>query len=348
MRRKLVCIFAAALVFALPLAGCGASKNAASDTAASPSAPAAGTLRGEAGYPAPMPVEEPEEYEEPQMDDVDYDDDYANPLTAGGGGLLPEDGQTIAGQPQKIVYTVNLSLETVSFDEAVGQIDEMAGEVGGFVQDSYVEGTNLSQKYYARSADFTVRVPADRLDEYVKMLESAFHVVYKQKSSSNITGSYYDAQSRLNSLRVQEERLMAMLKESAELKYLLEVQRELADVQYQIDSLLSSLNRMDSSVSLSTVIIRLQEVNTYGDDQPVNAPTTFGERSQETLGDSWNRFVSVCQGILLALIALIPFLPLIAVVLIVVLLVLRRRRRKNSEPTGQGGVTAGADKEDPS
>lgn len=325
MKRKILALCCAATLL-VAMAGCGSASIESADQA----------LREEAGYGQDVmdvayDEEEPMEEEEEAVPQAELDAEAA-PATSGGlGGQVPATTETESGeQDRKIIYSVDLSLQTTAFDDAVQEVSAITEASGGFIQHSDVEGADLNNKYFTRTAMFTARVPSDELDNFVNQLSSMFHMVRQQKSSSDITDTYYDTQARLNSLRVQEERLLAMLESADELQYLLEVERELADVLYQIESISSSLKRMESSVRYSTVTIHLREVSAYTADQPTAEPATFSERAQETLGDSWQGFLLFGQGILLGAIALVPFLPLLAIIGVVVFLLVRRARRRRT------------------
>lgn len=337
MKKQIAPLFAAlALLFSV--VGCAAtsSDTAMSSTAAASAAPAeAPTPAAAQGYDVAYDMAKAEE--EPEMGGADYGAEMAVRNSIAGEGDNPgAAGEAVSPEPpavqtRKIVYNVDLSLQTTAFDEGAKDIPAMIEETGGFVESSYIEGANMEAKYYSRSANFTARVPSESLNGFLARLGEAFHVVYEQKNSQDITSGYYDIQARLDSLRIQEERLKAMLEGATELKYMLEVERELADVLYEIERLTSSIRRMDSSVSLSTVTIHLQEVNTIDENQPVVQPITFGERISETFGDSLAGFVDFCQGFLLFLIALLPFLPLFAVIAAIVLLLVRSSRKRRAK-----------------
>lgn len=237
---------------------------------------------------------------------------------------------------RKIIITVNLSLQTKEFESGIQEIASLTDQMGGYIQDSYVEGSNMNEKYIRRNASYTVRIPVENLNTFLESIGKDFNVVNQQQSANDISTQYFDSKARLESLRVQQERLVEMLKEATELQYMLEVERELAQVLYEIESYTSALNRMDDSVDMSTLYISLQEVVEY-EDAPKPQPVTFGQRMRNTFGESWDNFLNLCQGFVLVLIALIPFLPLFVVIGIIIFLIVRRakkcqRTQKNNTP----------------
>lgn len=330
MKRKLAWVILTVLVL-LTAAGCGAgmSNSAGIEMPGAQSDSASSPARGEAGFTGDIAYDE--EYAEDDAYVTDAEDFELEPdedtVIEPGGDIVPESLNT---ETRKIIYSVDLSLQTTEFDNGVAQIQGLAESFGGFIQDSYVVGTDLYDKYVNRHASYTLRIPSEKLDEFIQQTGDIFHIVSQSKNSSDITGQYYDVTARLASLRVQEERLMAMLEGATELQYMLEVERELADVLYEIESMTSSLNRMDASVDYSTVTIYLQEVSLIEDDKPVVAPITFSERVSETFGDSWDGFIAFCQGFVLFLIALVPFLPVFAVIAVVVILIVRAQRKRRA------------------
>jgi hypothetical protein len=283
-------------------------------------------IDGDAGYVNDMPVAEAA----PAMDmEVAAEAPIDMPSTGGaatgglgGAGLVVQQSD----DSRKFVINVDLGLQTMEFDAGVGQLKTLTEQVGGYIQNSYAQGSGIGEEYFSRSANYTVRIPVDRLNEFLEAVSGSFNVTHQSQSSSDITMSYYDTEARLKSLRVQEERLLAMLEESGDLEYMLKVEKELADVLFEIEQYTSSLNRMDDSVELATVTMNLYEVVEYENLDP--EPATFGQRIGDAFGESWENFKGFCEGALLVLIALLPFLPVIAVIVVVIVLLVKRSNKR--------------------
>jgi hypothetical protein len=288
-------------------------RSYASSAAASPQfGAAAGTEEF-----APAPEEPP--MADQALPEMGGGDIVENPATAGGGM------QPIAAQSRKIVMTANVNMETKDFDAGVDSIARLIEEAGGFVESSYVEGKSLYDERGARMARFTLRVPADGLTSLIDTFAQSFNITGTGQYGDDITDSYYDTQARINSLQIQQGQLLAMLEESAELQYLLEVRRELSNVQYELESLISSINRMDSQVSMSTVNVDLREVVEY--EQLRNTPVSFSEELRMTVAESGENFVRFCRNALLVLIVMLPYLAILAVILFVIICIRRHKKR---------------------
>ena len=302
------------LVLLAVLCGCGGSGSAVDFV--NQKAPAAATaesggFRGEVySYDTAVDAE---------YDDVAYEEAAA---PASGAAMVRQ----VSMDTRKIIQTYDLGLQTTEFDSGTAAIEQITGRYEGFVQTSYIEGQSMYDSYGNRFASFTVRVPSARAEEFIAELGEQFNITHKQQSGEDITDSYYDTEARLSSLKIREERLLEMLEQAEELEYLLEVDRELSNVRYEIESLTSSLQRMDSYVEMSTINISLQEVAELVPVEPI--AVTFGERISRAFSGSLTSFAEFLQSCVILAILMLPYLALIAVVLLAVLIPLLYRRKK--------------------
>ena len=93
----------------------------------------------------------------------------------------------------KMVYTANMDLQTLSFDQADSDISALVEEMGGYFEQRSISNRSSGYRY----AEYTVRVPAEKFNDFCSQMGNLCHLVYKNESADNITESYYDTQSRL-------------------------------------------------------------------------------------------------------------------------------------------------------
>ena len=244
----------------------------------------------------------------------------------GAGGQVPPLPQA---RGRMIIYTAHVSLQTLEFDAGVSALEQMAHQMGGFIQSSSISGRNLHDRggwQHSRFASYTMRIPQTRLNEFLTGLDNRFNVSSSSLSSDDITMHFFDTQARLDSLRVQQERLLDMLGRAEDIEFLLQVERELARVGWEIESLTSALNRMDDSVSYATVHVSLEEVIEYTEFLPV--ATSFGEQAGRAFSGAWRGFGASIRGAALFMISATPQLILLLVLAAVGLAVYRARKRK--------------------
>lgn len=335
MKKLLTIILALTMIFAL-FAGCGSSENSfdmsssAMQSPAPMAAPAAPAAESRAIASKGFQMTAEAEMAMPEEAPMDMRDEAAMESSIAGGG----DEGGIAGplanpvvDSRKIIKNVSMQLQTQSFDKAVDSVSRIAESFGGYIQDSYIEGRDMYNERGARAANFTIRIPSDALDSFVNSFGGdEFNVISKSQNSEDVTERYFDSKARLDALKVQEERLMAMLEKAAELEYLLQVEKELMNVRYEIESLTASLKRLDSYVSLSTATIYLVEVVKY---EPVeNLPITFSERVSRAFAYSWKNFSEFSQDFAVGLISVLPFLLFLLVIVLIILIIIRRSAKK--------------------
>jgi hypothetical protein len=233
---------------------------------------------------------------------------------------------------RKIVYTADVGLQTKEFEAGLLWIKELTQRYQGFIQSSSIQGRNLYEwdgRQGARSAHFTLRIPESGMQSLLDELETQFNVNHTNIYSDDITAAFFDTQARLDSLRVQQERLLEMLGQAENVEYLLEVQKELARVGYEIESLTTTLNRMKDSVAYSTVNLYIEEVVEYTAPQTIHTP--FSERVSNAFSNAWKDFVTFCQDVVLWLVSAIPFLLILLPIALLVVLVVRRGKKEGEK-----------------
>ena len=320
-RINILALALAVLLLAGCLAACGASSKSESTTSMSyDMAPAENAMMD-----MEIAVEEPAMAEE----------SFSTASSAGSGALEVE---VVEDFTEKIIYTGYVSIETTAFDDSLRDLEQAVAANGGFVQDSSVEGysrTNAdgTTSVVDRWASYTVRIPADKFSAFMALTDGIGNVTSSSRSAENVTSQYTDYEARLDSLYIQEERLLDMLEQSGDLESLITLEERLSEVRYEIESIERNLRNLDQKLAYSTVHLTLQEVEIYTPTVPVTR--TFGEKLSDAFSSGWNGFVRGIQNFCLGLARNLFTLVLLAVLIVILILVLRkvrRIRRKKTEP----------------
>lgn len=222
---------------------------------------------------------------------------------------------TVINPDRKIVKHSYLTLETKEFDTAFQQLLAIIAEQGGYIESQNTNGRSLTHRgsYYERSASVQARVPADKLDSVTAAVGGICNVTSKSENIDDITDSYFDTEAHLNSLKLQEERLLDILSKAQKLEDVISLERALSDVRYQIESLTATIRRMDSQIAYSYLNLELREVVEY---QPVeSAPKTLGEKIAASFKRSGDKLAWFFEALLLFV---IEDLPLIVVWLAII------------------------------
>jgi len=260
--------------------------------------------------------------------------------TASASGTSAAEGQTADTAPtaesmsKKLIYTANVTLQTTEFDKAVAALEASVDSIGGFVENSSVNGNTVyrddgTTTVVDRVAYYTVRVPADRFKEYLSQVDGLGNVISSSKSAENVTSSYTDYEAQLDSLKTQEKRLLELLAKAEDVDSLVALEERLSDVRYQIDSIERSLRDLDAQIAYSTVSVELDEVEAYTPTATVTR--TFGQKLSDALSDGWNSFVRGMQGFCVGIVSVLPTLVLLALIALAIVLIVRSSRKKRRE-----------------
>lgn len=231
------------------------------------------------------------------------------------GTAVYADGQ--AADDRKIIRTASMTLEARDYEEALAALRAAVDEAGG-----YIEYTASYADSGARSAEFTCRVPAAQYAPFLEAVQAAGSVLHSEESTQDATGEYVDIEARLNSLRTQEARLLALMEESGSLEELLAVQEKLTEVQYEIERYTGQQKALENSIDYASVFVYVQEVEAYTPAEP-----DFGARVAAAFSGMLQGVVDGAQGFVIALIYALPFLAVGGAATVVIVLCVRRRRR---------------------
>lgn len=325
MKRRFVSVLSVTLAMALCLLGCGSgggklsAAQATNGSASYSSAAAAGDAAAPMEWPEPM---------EPEMSDIAYDED--------GGFFVGETSAEAVPAPpdsRKIIRRANMDLETMEFDAALADIHRAVADAGGYIESqnqgggtSYASRGRYQEERYA---NIQARIPSEKLDQVMASVGGLCNVLSQGEGMDDITDSYYDSQARLNTLNIQEERLLAILEKAEKLEDVITLESALSDVRYQIESLTAALRRMDSQVAYSYLNLYLQEVVEY--QQVQEKPRTFGERMREAAGDGVEDMVDGLQEFSIAAVRVGPSLLVWLVIIAVIVLLIRALARANAK-----------------
>jgi hypothetical protein len=155
-----------------------------------------------------------------------------------------------------IEQTVSLHIVPTNYDDASAAIEKLAAARGGYVGNL----TATAQTGSARDVSVELKIPAKQADGFVADLRKLGHVVEETRSTEEVSAQYVDLQARLNASRAAEKRLIELLgTRTGKLSDVLEVERELARVRSEIESMQGESNVMLHQVNYATVKVQLSE-----------------------------------------------------------------------------------------
>lgn len=229
---------------------------------------------------------------------------------------------------QKLIYTANISIESLEFEKAQQQIADLVAQHNGFIESNYIYD-NAYNWYYdsyektrgTLTQELTVRVPSDAYYDFVNGVSSVGKVQSQTENVQNITTQYNDVATTIESLKIQEERLLDMMAACTSIDDMITVERRLSEVQMQLENYQTKMNRYDADIKFSTVTIKLSEVKEYS---PTYTEKTFFERLSEHLNETIEDFGAFLEWALFAAIYLLPY----GLIITIIIVAIRKRIRK--------------------
>lgn len=261
------------------------------------------------------------------MEEAFEDAEYETGSTADAGVFTSAAAKSMAEAPseQMIIRTASLTIGTQTYDESLAALRSLCGEAGGW-SSSVSENTNNSG---LRTCYLTLRVPSGKLDGFLSGTADLGRVTYRSEHAEDVTESYRDTQGRLNTQLALMARLQALVTDAADLSDLLALESQIADTQYQIDRLQTSLNGTERKVNYATVDVTLREESPAADI--TDGEKTLGQRIVSALKSGGAAFVELLENAAVWVAAALPFIGIVAAVWAAVALIRRRVKRRKAE-----------------
>lgn len=261
--------------------------------------------------------------------EMDYDDSIDE-------GYLIDDSSI---KEEKLVYNCDLSIQTLNYNDTISNIKDKINQYNGIIESEREYDSDYDwyyEDYYKSSGslsnDLTVRIPSKNYHEFLFSLEGDGKIISKESSVENISREYYDVQTVIDSLKIQESRLMDMMNSANTIDDMIAVEKRLTEVQTQLNQYKTQLSLMDNDVNYSTVNINVQEVVEYS-KTPAKT-NTFFDRLKNTIVDTWHFFWNMLEWLLFLAIRLIPIsIIVIPVVILIKSISKKKKENKNSNET---------------
>lgn len=184
---------------------------------------------------------------------------------------------------QKLIKRVSMNAETEDLDALLAQLSQKISELGGYVEYQELYNGSAYSSYRYRSANLTIRIPAARLGEFTEQVQGVSNVVSYNESQDDVTLTYVDTESRMNALKVEEERLLELLAKAENMSDLLEIEARLTDVRYELESTTSQLRVLENQVSYATVELNIDQVKVYTEVEEQTVWQRIGSGFQKNL-----------------------------------------------------------------
>ena len=155
----------------------------------------------------------------------------------------------------KLVKTYSLTIEVQNVEKIKNKVENKVKELNGLINNfnSYTYG-NSNQLAY----NFNLQIPYDKVDSFIIYLKELGLIKNESSSIVDMQETYADNENRLKNLKVRRDSLRKMMDTKTEkLADILAVDRELNNVQNEIENLERRNQKIDNDVQLSRVNLSL-------------------------------------------------------------------------------------------
>lgn len=234
-----------------------------------------------------------------------------------------DDVTTTPAMERKIIKRAELDIEVNDSSEAFMNVQDIIDEADGFIADSASYKSDAGKISY----EVTLRVTPDLFDSVIERISGLGELDYQHISGEDITETYYDIEGRLKVKRQSEESLLAILStRTNNLQDLLAVEKELARVREEIETLEGKLRYFDNLVGLSTISVTIYE------PEPISTGRNALKPIKDALGDSVEVLARSVGGLIIIFMAVLPWAA-VGVVIFLIIRAIVRKRKERATPT---------------
>ena len=319
-----------AIMVAAAAAGCGSSGLNEAATATSDMASGKAATNSADAY-------EDYDYDDASYEATDdvYAEENAKDSGAEGESMTVEEGADTKASTKKsnrkLIRTIDMNVETEQFDELVANVTAKTTALDGYIEnsniweDNYYGGSGTQQKQ--KHASFCFRIPKDKMDSFITMVEDGTNVTRKQESMDDVTLTYVDIESHKKALQTEQDRLLELLAQAEDMDVILTIENRLTEIRYQVQSMESQLRTYDDQVDYSTLRLEVTEVVRY-------TPIVEDKSAWTQMKTGFmNSLYSVGRGLMnffIWFVVHIPQLIIWAVIIFIIVLIIKKIRKKKS------------------
>lgn len=206
------------------------------------------------------------------------------------GPEVPSTGSSELLPDRKLVRRVDIRAETEDLDALLSDLNDRIAALGGYIESQQIYN-NSSRT--SRNANLTIRIPAERLSEFANAVTGWTNVLRYTESQEDVTLRFVDTEGRLKALEIEQERLLALMEKTETMSSLLEIEKRLTQVRYELESVASQLRVISNQVDFATVELSAEQVITYTEVEQKTVWQRTGSGFMESLRSVGNAFVEL-------------------------------------------------------
>lgn len=211
---------------------------------------------------------------------------------------------------QKLIKTISMDVETKEFDDLLDNLADKVNSLDGYIESSQISGNRYGYETM-RNASLRIRIPCEKLEQFVSIVEKDANVTSKTEDTEDITLQYVDMKSHLEALRAEQESLMKILESAKKVEDIIKIQSQLTNVRYEIESYESQIRTFDNQVNYSTVTVYIDEVVR----ETSKETESIGEEIAARFSENMYKIGQGFQHLIIWFVSSLPYLVIWAVII---------------------------------
>ena len=249
-----------------------------------------------------------------------------SPIPEGGEGIYDSNSgaQNAEIIGRKLIRTITIEAETKDLDALLTDLDAQLATLGGYVQSKQVRGsaTGSGRRY----ASMTLRIPADKLDQFVNHVSGATNILSNSETTEDVTLKFIATESRIAALEAEEARVMELIGKAENLNELLTLESKLSGIRQELEEVKSQLKLYENLIDYGTVYLSISEEKEYTivvEDEP-----TVWERISTGFVKSLKGVGTIITELFVFFVVASPYLAIPAAIVVIVVVCLNISKKK--------------------
>lgn len=226
-----------------------------------------------------------------------------------------------------VIRTGMVSLEADDVEKTRFDVRKVVDKYRGTVTE---QETTTGEGGEMSTARLVVRVPSASFEDATRDLEGVATLLSSNTAGEDVSTEVIDVDARIRAQRASVSRVEALLDQATNLQQVISIERQLANRQADLDSLVARQKYLADQTALSTITVTVEQPD---EDEP-RKKDDDDNGFVSGLEDGWDSFVDGLVVALTVLGFLLPWLILVAVLGVPAWLAVRRRagRRPGAPP----------------
>lgn len=251
-----------------------------------------------------------------------------------GVGTLPSGG--VENPTAKVIKTANARMKTDKYDEFISNLYAKITEFG-----AYTDGETFSGGAPHRYASITIRIPAERLDDFKTALSSIGAIEHYSATKRDVSLTYATLQAEVDTLTKEItviEELFEVAKTKGTLQDISNLEARLTELHLRIARARAQLSVYDNSIVYSTLYLSVDEY--VPSVEPEEEEKGVFSRIGDNLIFAFKGIGNFFTELFVFLVSALPYIAVVAAFAAIplsVIIIRKRKKHKDSKEADENG-----------